>query len=92
MPIWRYDIDPSLEWVEETQLRDFDDDDLGWIRLDDDLLVAPTTSIDVPNMLEEFEPKGDLVYVDEDSIPNSGDDFEIGQDDLWWLIMMIIDM
>lgn len=63
-------------------MRDFDDDDLGWIRLDDDPLVAPTTSIDVPNMLEEFEPKGDLVYVDEDSIPNSGDDFEIGQDDL----------
>ena len=44
-PIVLDDIDPTLEWVEESDPigfdldRDFDAEDLGWVNLDVDLVV-----------------------------------------------------
>jgi hypothetical protein len=82
------DIDPTSKWVEVTHMVEFDPniDDLEWMGLDDDPLVAPgmvdtsrattSTIIDVPIESDKFEPQDGLVANVEDPIFNSGDEFD----------------
>jgi hypothetical protein len=84
-PIVLDDIDPSSEWVEETHSTEFDLDDLGWMGLDDDPLVAPgmagtsvllllVLKLSLRSPLSELED--DLVFHVEDPISSSGDEFD----------------
>ncbi|KAH9319143.1 hypothetical protein KI387_020912, partial [Taxus chinensis] len=76
------DIDPTSKWVEKSRLAEFDPDDMGWMALDDEPLVAPdmvntsratTTTADVPKESDVSEPKEhDDIDEDEDPILSSG--------------------
>ncbi|KAH9292415.1 hypothetical protein KI387_042405, partial [Taxus chinensis] len=80
-PIVLDDIDPTSKWVEESHLTEFDPDDLGWMALDDEPLVAldmantsraTTTTADVPEESDVSEPKEhDDIDEDEDPILSS---------------------
>ncbi|KAH9293432.1 hypothetical protein KI387_041365 [Taxus chinensis] len=80
-PIVFDDIDSTSEWVEEGHLPEFDLDDLGWMALDDEPLIALdmtntshfTTTVDVPEESDVSEPKEhDDVDGDDDPILSSG--------------------
>ncbi|KAH9315442.1 hypothetical protein KI387_024069, partial [Taxus chinensis] len=73
------DIDLASKWVEESNLVEFDHDDLGWMDLDDEPLVAPnmtgtspaiTSIVDVPKEFEQEEH--DDIDEDDDLILNNG--------------------
>ena len=93
-PIVLDDIDPTSEWVEESQPAEFDPDDLGWMGLDqesDEPLVAlPPSSQDTTGTSRTRatpRPRAAPVVADvpgdldeSESKPEAGDD--IDEDDL----------
>ncbi|KAH9303560.1 hypothetical protein KI387_044441, partial [Taxus chinensis] len=93
-PIVLDDIDPTSEWVEESQPTEFDPDDLGWMGLDQEsdepLAAPPPPSRDIVGTSRTRatpRPRANTVVADvpedldeSESEPEVGDD--IDEDDL----------